>query len=293
MFAHQVIEESRNGRTPDKSIIYHEVMSFMESVICFHFGKFDSILSVYNNFVGVPIFNDSLGESAKLPYKCCWFDIFERKWKHGFLLIDGELFCNRLKESWIKEDIMAMGKGFACFYFGCAGNQGWGMVPIGHYVTPNVLREPYPKNNKVDYKVTYSALPVHLDYPKESTPDVGKFSIEELSMVNVMLLLLNCKNIATKIVPAPDKLNKKRIKQGKQPLFSYHTLVIKPGGKRQESIPRHLWENRIHLQRGHFKTYTIEKPLFGHITGRFWWQPHVRGRNKDGVVMKDYEVKTH
>jgi hypothetical protein len=60
--------------------------------------------------------------------------------------------------------------------------------------------------------------------------------------------------------------------------------------RRRDLFAHHLWHNRIHFQLGHFKTYTAEKPLFGHITGRFWWQPHVRGKNKDGIVMKDYVV---
>ena len=34
-----------------------------------------------------------------------------------------------------------------------------------------------------------------------------------------------------------------------------------------------------------------EKPLFGKLTGRFWWEHHVRGSADDGVVVKDYEVR--
>jgi len=106
-----------------------------------------------------------------------------------------------------------------------------------------------------------------------------------------LLNILDCRNIETIDNPPPEKLNKKRIKSGKQPIFTYKTLAIKPTGKQQQSIPKHLWENRIHLCRGHFKTYTEDAPLFGRYTGRYWWQPSVRGRNKEGVVMKDYKVE--
>jgi hypothetical protein len=122
-------------------------------------------------------------------------------------------------------------------------------------------------------------------YEKGMIEDVG-----DVGHVLKCIMLLNCKNIGTETVPAPIKLNTKRKKAGKQPLFSYHTLVIKPVGKRQESIPRHLWNNAVHLQRGHFKTYTEKAPLFGSIVGRFWWQPHVRGQNNKRVVMKDYVI---
>jgi hypothetical protein len=50
--------------------------------------------------------------------------------------------------------------------------------------------------------------------------------------------------------------------------------------------------NRVHLCHGHFKNYTEGNPLFGKYTGRYWWQPFVRGNKKKGVVMKDYLVKS-
>jgi hypothetical protein len=106
------------------------------------------------------------------------------------------------------------------------------------------------------------------------------------------LKILSCKNITTIDNPPPEKLNKKRTKKGKCPLFTYKTLVIKPTGKKQTSQEAQgLWENRVHLCRGHFKTYTEENPLFGKFTGRYWWQPSVRGNKKKGVVMKDYKVE--
>ncbi len=51
------------------------------------------------------------------------------------------------------------------------------------------------------------------------------------------------------------------------------------------------YTNRIHLCRGHFKRYTKDKPLFGKYVGLWWWQPSVRGRNKEGIIYKDYELK--
>ena len=108
-----------------------------------------------------------------------------------------------------------------------------------------------------------------------------------------VLQLLNCKNITTRNTYPSKSLNKKRKKAGKQELFTYKTLVLKPTGKKQETqAAQGLWDNRVHLCRGHFKTYTEDKPLFGRVTGRFWWQPSIRGNAKKGMVVKDYEVKT-
>ena len=117
----------------------------------------------------------------------------------------------------------------------------------------------------------------------------------DLSVINAAMVLLNCKNITTEIIPAPAALNKKRRKAGKQEIFDYHVLnVTLPSNSKREyqgaSVP--LSHNRVHLCRGHFKEYTAEHPLFGRHTGLYWWQPAVRGQNRDGIVMKDYKIKT-
>lgn len=111
-----------------------------------------------------------------------------------------------------------------------------------------------------------------------------------------MIQLLNCKNITSTDTPPPDKLQKKRIKRGKVPMFTYKTLKILVPGKKQNHLKNgkgqkdDIYYNRIHLCRGHFKTYTKEKPLFGRMTGTYWWQPSVRGNKKNGVIHKDYAV---
>jgi len=111
--------------------------------------------------------------------------------------------------------------------------------------------------------------------------------------IGQVLLMLNCKNIGTIDINPPQKLNKKRIKGNKQPLFTYKNLIINPIGKKRNSNnePQNLWDNRIHMCRGHFKHYVKEKPLFGKYTGMIWWQPQARGNKKKGVVMKDYKIK--
>jgi hypothetical protein len=45
-----------------------------------------------------------------------------------------------------------------------------------------------------------------------------------------------------------------------------------------------------HQQRGHFKTFTEDAPLFGTKTGTFWWAPHVRGNASAGKVVKGFEI---
>ena len=116
-------------------------------------------------------------------------------------------------------------------------------------------------------------------------------SKELVHLVNI-LTLLHCKNVTTKTIPAPEKLNKKRRKFNKQPIFSYKILIIKPGENKKIEYPENPTQNhqRIHLARGHFKSYTEKNPLFGQHTGMWWWQPHVRGQNREGKIVKDYKI---
>lgn len=104
--------------------------------------------------------------------------------------------------------------------------------------------------------------------------------------------LLNCRNIKINKFEHSQELQRARKKRGKLPLVSYHTIEIKQMmGKKGNR--RELWTNRIHLCRGHFKHYTEENPLFGKYVGLWWWQPSVRGRNQEGMVVKDYAVKAN
>ena len=120
---------------------------------------------------------------------------------------------------------------------------------------------------------------------------------DEMNVAMVMTDIINCQNVITKDVLPPEKLNQKRIRKGKLPLYSYKILEVvkgKPKTKNAGTVP---WDYkspdavRFHLCRGHFKTFTEERPLFGKYSGTFWWNPQSRGDRSKGVVEKDYSVK--
>ncbi len=121
------------------------------------------------------------------------------------------------------------------------------------------------------------------------TNDVG----EELAMAIRVTLLLNAKNLkAVKVADAPEKLNKKRLRTGKVPFFSYHTLDIFINDspfrvvrkKMNAAAVEAFFANaqcRLQSVMGHFKV---------RATGIFWWSHHVRGAEKNGVIEKEYNV---
>jgi len=104
--------------------------------------------------------------------------------------------------------------------------------------------------------------------------------------------LIHCINVKkVRHLPAPLLIKKRLLKRGKAPLVSFYTLEVKPSLSVKTREAQGLWENRIHLCRGHYKRFTAEKPLLGRHVGMWWWQPAVRGRSKKGIVVKDYLVK--
>lgn len=106
--------------------------------------------------------------------------------------------------------------------------------------------------------------------------------------------LLNCKNIVT--VEEQRKKNQaaRLAKKTGRPCDTYKTLRIKVGGElvrfpSADSSGEHK-DQPLHRVRGHFKTYTQEKPLLGKLTGRYFWHPHVRGKEEFGRIHKRYRA---
>ena len=120
---------------------------------------------------------------------------------------------------------------------------------------------------------------------------------DEMNVAIVMLDILNCQNVVTKDVVPPEKLNRKRIRNGKLPLYTYKILEVVKGKPKSKNAGSVTWDYqspasvRFHLCRGHFKTFTPDKPLFGKYSGTFWWNPQSRGNKELGEIEKDYDVK--
>jgi len=309
MFAHHVIEDyawfqDLTQRNPNLSYaqkmsirIGHSFTEKIKNAQMFNIASIDGLFEVAHSYKGRPLFMNELAEYVRSPYDVCWFDyenpsqdvpLEERASKRGILVL-------KVKENLLNVFIYAFMDKI----------KHWAMGPQGYIISIGEPMSTHP--DVVDFlKKGIGAVSGQSQIPETRlqeniwifpiqapTYDVAKCcsdDLKELAALNCVLMLLNCKNIATEKIEPPQALNKKRIKNGKLPLFTYHTLVLKPMGKHDESIPKDLWNNRIHLQRGHFKTYSAEKPLFGHIIGRLWWQPHLRGKSRDGVVVKDYVV---
>lgn len=108
----------------------------------------------------------------------------------------------------------------------------------------------------------------------------GKFICNVACAVVAAVEVMNCSNVTTEEVAAPAKLNAKRARSGKPPIYSYKVLVLKRHGARAALGGTHE-SPRVHLRRGHIKR---------RATGNFWWQPCVVGEKSRGMVHKDYDA---
>lgn len=135
----------------------------------------------------------------------------------------------------------------------------------------------------VDKDRVSNTLYIQEPYSVEHEADIKERIKAACGVLLRFLTVLNCTNVEIAEIPAPKFLNKKRIKKGKLPLYTYKTLVLKTRQQRFINNGYGTHDSpRIHLRRGHIKRRK---------TGNFWWEPHVVGDKSRGVVVKDYKVE--
>jgi hypothetical protein len=110
-------------------------------------------------------------------------------------------------------------------------------------------------------------------------------------MILKLISVINCQNVELVDVHPSKKQQRSRRKKKRQPLNSYKILSLK--GKKIVDSKGGASSSlkRLHLCRGHFKTFTEDKPLMGRHTGTYWWQPQARGSKDKGKVEKSYQLE--
>jgi len=281
MFAHQVIEDLKKYNFKNIKLDSNVPNNFHLSLIDpikkshkFHFGEIKHIRSVSGSLIAKPLFQNST--YLKLPYDFCWFD-----------------YINNTKIDYDGTEIFNTKEAVLIINHKNNGNDIFEIYIFSYFKTISLwLLMPGMATLQTGIKGKNTTISGIKGLSHNHLKALKNDFLLNLEMVEHSLKLLNCKNIITEKIIAPKILNKKRRKSGRVDLFDYHVLnIIVPSNKKTSNKKTEpLSHNRVHLCRGHFKEYTIEKPLFGKLTGLYWWQPHVRGQNKKGIVLKDYVV---
>lgn len=252
----------------------------MDAAQRFHLGDFknfkeNKLLPMDEPFTGEWV------EDIKLPYSCLWIDFQD------------STFPAMPKGGAIVADLPEIGLVSVCPLFEFKGVWVPPLACVEIKYDQSIATFDYEgiKLGKMEFfGLEFLREYLHLN----DSSQFGPYMVfREIAMLSAFLKIMSCKNIETEIVQPSGKLNKSRQKKGKKPFLSYKVLTIKaPGQRRAGSVPTGTGTaQRVHLCRGHFKTFTAEKPLLGKHTGTYWWQPMVRGKNKKGTVVKDYNVK--
>lgn len=281
MYAHQVIDDLKKIRIKhadgDKFIESNRKMIF--DSIKYHINS-ESIRGYAEAQTGKIIFSDpEYQKYARLPNNPMWIDTELNTGKFAVIIYEENNNWHIYTYAYFK-DIKS-----------------WIVLPLELQLFSEDFSTSLISISAVNQKCNHNGFYkdcYECEYKSKYCEAVEDMVFRIAGIIQPTILLLNCSNIQTKDNLPSEKLNKSRLRKNKMPLFTYKTLEIKPLSKKElagdnKSCGMH---NRIHLCRGHFKEYTEEKPLFGKCTGLYWWQPHVRGQNRDGVVMKDYEITT-
>jgi hypothetical protein len=113
-----------------------------------------------------------------------------------------------------------------------------------------------------------------------------KDSLDEVLAAITLMAALSCSNVGLQDIPAPDKLNKKRLKSGKPPMYGYKSVVVLTGQPGvdlgNEDLDSHDHRSvRSHLRRGHIRRLADNR--------RIWIQSTIVNAGK-GPLDQSYRV---
>lgn len=130
--------------------------------------------------------------------------------------------------------------------------------------------------------------------PDQWSDGVG--DVQQAAFVDLffVLALLHCRNVTLVEKCAPRHERRQAERSGGPPPTRYHVLEIDSVLRRAMNEvtgaePTHGLV-ALHMVRGHFKTYSAERPMLGRMVGTWWWDHHVRGNPDRGIIDKDYAL---
>jgi hypothetical protein len=228
-----------------------------------------------------------------LPWPCCWIELYQKNLgcRVGWVL-------KNMDPEWMT--VQGIGPGFL---------DDEDVSPLQYHPELAILGEMYLSTRRNPEKVWGPLVEVavatnkkgelianpcfKMDKKLEHSPIGIRFAQEALVPVLLAICFMHCKNTMLEVKEPDRQFNRERKKVGLKPFVRYHTINIEPMKRvlrTEGNIEMEGLKRAMHICRGHFATYSEEKPLFGRVAGTFWIPAHVRGSLHEGVVMSDYSV---
>lgn len=146
-------------------------------------------------------------------------------------------------------------------------------------IDPVFRINPMEENTDTGLTIFYEDKRVY----KNKSDAANKVSTISVVVIAMFLRNLDKQKINTVYTPVPSKNHAKRIRQGKKPMFDWHTVVIEPPKQASPYQGGTHASPRLHEVRGH---WVVRKGK------RFWRKPHQRGDASLGIVFHDYKITT-
>jgi hypothetical protein len=164
-------------------------------------------------------------------------------------------------------------------------------------IVPGVVSIPITASLHLDGKTglvkdIYDYAPADAVEKDSKTYDFIRDELYDKNVVWMALQLMNCKNISTRPLGSVFSRSSAQKRKG-EPTVKYQTIVLPGSQTGHHSTGRRPKQDvlALHKVRGHFKTFTPERPLLGRHVGTYWWGWQVRGNPENGVVISDYQLK--
>lgn len=126
-----------------------------------------------------------------------------------------------------------------------------------------------------------------MDLYRRTVDNLGAQVQEDMHAVAALCMMLSAANVRTKVHAAPLKLNVKREKRGREPIFEYRTIEVDLDAPGVQSISTGAGDKRrsprLHLRRGHDRHYADGRVVK--------IPPMIVGDKSRGIVLKDYIIK--
>jgi len=276
---------------------------------------------------GQQAFMEEAAFDVKLPFDLCWFDYLDSNLLENFfdeqfkrIPLKVGMLVGRVNPEVPKDypEIISINP---CFSYG--PTKSWSLcgnilyVKVGDFFNREELTEIYnvcipelvdqskPSNQLLLNQHIESGL--HSNFLTMPTIDFWTHDVDEHTKIwrelgqlianhatatlNIFLMLINCQNVITETVYKRKKDKRSPIQKGE--IYKVLKFKVKKTSKRYEYEEEDIVKETImplHLCKGHFRTYTEERPLFGKIVCRIWVGTHLRGDPEKGILIKDYEA---